>query len=123
MKRYDIILIGTGQATGTIVPELIKMKLKIGIVESDKTGGTCVNWGCTPTKTLIASARAAHMVRRGQDFGVEIKDFSINFGKVMERVNNIRFPDSQGFEAWLKKVTDFYHGVGFFIDDHTIKVG
>ncbi len=123
MKRYDIILIGTGQATGTILPELLKMKLKIGIVESDKTGGTCVNWGCTPTKTLIASARAAHMARRGQDFGVEIKDFSINFGKVMERVNNIRFPDSQGFEAWLKKVTDFYHGVGFFIDDHTIKVG
>ena len=87
MKTYDIVLIGTGQATGKILPELLNMNLNIGIVEADKTGGTCVNWGCTPTKTLVASARAAHMARRGRDFGVEITDFSINFGKVMERVN------------------------------------
>ena len=56
MKTYDIILIGTGQATGTILPELLKKKLKIAVIESDRTGGTCVNWGCTPTKTLVASA-------------------------------------------------------------------
>ena len=123
MKTYDIILIGTGQATGTILPDLLDLNFNIGIVESDKTGGTCVNWGCTPTKTLIASARAAHIARRGRDFGVDITDFSINFGKVMERVNNIRFPASAGFEAWLKKVTDFYHGQASFLDDHTIKVG
>ena len=49
MKKYDFILIGTGQATGTILPELLGKKLKIAVVESDKTGGTCVNWGCTPT--------------------------------------------------------------------------
>lgn len=122
MKKYDIILIGTGQATGTILPELLNMNFNIGIVESDKTGGTCVNWGCTPTKTLIASARAAHIARRGRDFGVEIRDFSINFMKVMERVNNIRFPASDGFEAWLKKVTGFYHGQASFLDGHTIKV-
>ncbi len=123
MKTYDIILIGTGQATGTILPELFNMNFNIGIVESDKTGGTCINWGCTPTKTLIAGARAAHIARRGRDFGVEITDFSIKFGKVMKRVNNIRFPASDGLEAWLKKVTDFYHGQASFLDGHTIKVG
>ena len=64
MKTFDIILIGTGQATGTILPGLLGMKLSIAVIESDKVGGTCVNWGCTPTKTLVASARAAHVARR-----------------------------------------------------------
>jgi len=69
MKKYDIILIGTGQATGIILPALLKKNLKICVIESEKTGGTCVNWGCTPTKTLIASSRDAFMVQRAFDFG------------------------------------------------------
>jgi pyruvate/2-oxoglutarate dehydrogenase complex dihydrolipoamide dehydrogenase (E3) component len=123
LKTYDIIIIGTGQATGTILPELLNMKLKIAVVESDKVGGTCVNWGCTPTKTLIASARAAHMARRGSDFGIDVTDITVDFGKIMKRVNDIRFPASDGFESWLKKVTDFYPGEASFLDEHTVKVG
>ncbi len=123
MKRYDIVLIGTGQATGTIIPELLKKDLSIAVIESDKTGGTCVNWGCTPTKTLIASARAAHMVRRSSDFGIEVQDFTIDFKKIMTRVNDIRIPSSEGFESWLKKVTDFYPCEASFVDNHTIRVG
>ena len=122
MKKYDFILIGTGQATGTILPELLKRKNTVAVIESDKTGGCCVNWGCTPTKTLIASARAAHMARRGRDFGVIINDISIDFSKVMERVNAIRNPGSANFESWLRKVTDYYSGEASFIDDHTIKI-
>jgi pyruvate/2-oxoglutarate dehydrogenase complex dihydrolipoamide dehydrogenase (E3) component len=63
------------------------------------------------------------MTRRGGDFGIETGDISINFKKVMERVNSIRNPASDGFESWLKKVTDFYHGEASFLDDHTIQVG
>ena len=74
MKTYDIILIGTGQATGTILPSLLEMKLSIAVIEPDKVGGTCINWGCTPTKTLVASARAAHVARRGADYGLDIDD-------------------------------------------------
>ncbi len=122
MKQYDIILIGTGQATGTILPELLKMKLQIAVVESDKVGGTCVNWGCTPTKTFVASARAAHMARRGSDFGVHAA-LTIDFKKVMERVNTIRYSASDGFKSWLKKVTDFYPGEASFLDEHSVKVG
>jgi pyruvate/2-oxoglutarate dehydrogenase complex dihydrolipoamide dehydrogenase (E3) component len=123
MKTYDIIIIGTGQATGTILPELLNMKLKIAVVESDKVGGSCVNWGCTPTKTLIASARAAHMARRGSDFGIDVTDSTVDFGKIMKRVNDIRLPASDGFESWLKKVTDFYPEEASFLDEHTLKVG
>lgn len=123
MKKYDFILIGTGQATGTILPELLRKKLKIAVVESDKTGGTCVNWGCTPTKTLVASARVAHMARRASEFGIDIENLSINFQKIMERVNGIRNPATEGFEAWLREVTDYYACEASFVDSHTVKVG
>jgi pyruvate/2-oxoglutarate dehydrogenase complex dihydrolipoamide dehydrogenase (E3) component len=98
------------------------MKLSIAVVESDKVGGTCVNWGCTPTKTLVASARAAHVARRGADYGVETGDVRVDFEKVMERVNNMRVPASAGFEGWLKQTTAFYRGEASFVDDHTVRV-
>jgi pyruvate/2-oxoglutarate dehydrogenase complex dihydrolipoamide dehydrogenase (E3) component len=123
MKSYDYILIGTGQATGAILPKLLKQKLKIAVVESDRVGGSCVNWGCTPTKTLVASARAAYMARRGKDFGISIPDFSIDFEAVMKRVNDLRIPSSDGFRTWLEKTVDFYPGTARFIDAHTVSVG
>jgi len=123
MKTYDIILIGTGQATGTILPELLKRDLKIAVAESDRVGGSCVNWGCTPTKTLIASARAAHMAHRGRDFGIVNPDVSVDFSAVMKRVNDMRIPASNGFRSWLEEVTDFYPGTARFTDDHTLDIG
>lgn len=123
MKTYDIVIIGTGQATGTILPELLNMKYKIAVIESDKVGGSCVNWGCTPTKTLIASARAAHIARRGSDFGINTADVTVDFGKVMDRVDAIRFPASDSFESWLNEVIDFFPGEASFLDNHKIKVG
>jgi len=125
MKTYDIILIGTGQATGTILPELLKRDLTVAVAESDRVGGSCVNWGCTPTKTLIASARAAHMARRGKDFGIlGLQDASpsVDFSAVMKRVNDMRIPASDGFQFWLEKDTDFYYGTASFIDDHTVEI-
>lgn len=58
MKNYDVILIGTGQATGTMLPVFLEMGKSVATVEKERAGGTCVNWGCTPTKTLVAGARA-----------------------------------------------------------------
>lgn len=123
MKEYDIILIGTGQATGTLIQEFVKKKLSIAVVEENRVGGSCVNWGCTPTKTMIAGARAAHMVRRSKDFGIEVSGMKTDFSKVMARVNDIRNTASSGFRSWLEKVTDFYPVHGEFLDDHTILAG
>jgi pyruvate/2-oxoglutarate dehydrogenase complex dihydrolipoamide dehydrogenase (E3) component len=66
MKHYDVIWIGTGQATGTIVPRLVQAGKRVAIAEGGRFGGSCVNYGCTPTKTMVASARVAHMARRGR---------------------------------------------------------
>ncbi|MEX2443997.1 MAG: mercuric reductase [Alkalispirochaeta sp.] len=123
MKHYDVIIVGTGQATGTILPDLLKENLSVATVEADRVGGTCVNWGCTPTKTLVASARAAHIVNRGAEFGIEISEKRVNFSRVMERVNGIRHSATSGFQSWLEKETDFYHGTGRFIDENTVAIG
>ena len=67
---YDAIIIGTGQAGPALAQRLTGAGMKIAIVERKLFGGTCINTGCTPTKTMIASARAIHVVRRAADFGV-----------------------------------------------------
>ena len=122
MKTYDVVIIGTGQATGTILPQLLKEGKRVAVVEEDRVGGSCVNWGCTPTKTLVASARAAYMVQRAQEFGIGTAPAKTDFSRVMERVNNIRDKGSKGFRAWLEDVTDFYPAHGSFVDAHTVRV-
>lgn len=122
MKSYDVILIGTGQATDLIISEFIKNKLSVAVVEGDKVGGTCVNWGCTPTKSLVASARVARMASRGADYGLEIAEIETDFTKLMERVNGIRNSASSGFRSWIEEATDFYPGWARFVDPHSILV-
>jgi len=125
MTKYDVIWIGTGQATGTIVPRLLKAGKTVAIVEGGRFGGSCVNYGCTPTKTIVASARAAHMARRGADFGVMTGEIHIDFDKVMARQNKLRHSASNGLERWLENMegADIYHAYGTFESQHTIRVG
>ena len=70
--RFDAIVVGTGQAGPPLAGRLTKAGWRVAIIERGRFGGTCVNYGCTPTKALLASARAAHMARRAADFGVAI---------------------------------------------------
>src|SRR5258705_13260726 len=70
MPEYDAIIVGAGQAGPALARRLTAVGMKVAIVERHKLGGTCVNTGCTPTKTLLASAYAAHMLQRGPDFGL-----------------------------------------------------
>ena len=125
MKKYDVIWIGTGQATGTVVPRLVNAGKTVALVEGGRFGGSCVNYGCTPTKTLVASARAAHVARRGADFGVMTGRIEIDFAKVMSRQNKIRHGASEGMEAWLRGMDNvtIYNQYGTFAGTHTIKVG
>ena len=69
MKSFNHIIVGTGQATGTLLARLIPTGESIAVIEGNKVGGTCVNFGCTPTKTMVASAKAIHQTRRGDFFG------------------------------------------------------
>ena len=71
MKKYDHIIVGTGQATGTLLGKLIPTGARIAVIEANKIGGSCVNYGCTPTKTMVASARNFHQAGRGAYYGFE----------------------------------------------------
>ncbi len=125
MKTYDIIWLGTGQSIGTLAPQISAAGKSLAIIEGGKFGGTCVNYGCTPTKTLVAGARTAFMVRRAGDFGVKVDDFYVDFEKAMERQKANRAKSSAGMEDWLTNMdgVDVYKAYGEFVDEHTIKAG
>jgi len=70
LRRYDAIVIGTGQSGPSLAVDLAKSGRQVAVVERHRFGGTCVNTGCIPTKALVASARVAHMMRRAAEYGV-----------------------------------------------------
>ncbi|MGB1250592.1 MAG: mercuric reductase [Candidatus Promineifilaceae bacterium] len=125
MKQYDVIWIGTGQATGTVVPRLVAAGKSVAIAEGGAFGGSCVNYGCTPTKTLVASARAAHMARRGPDFGIHTGEVTVDFEKVIGRANKIRHGGGKGMEGWLRGMdnVDVYGEFATFESANTVRVG
>src|SRR5215469_6824847 len=84
--KYDAIVIGTGQAGPSLAVRLAETGMKVAIIERKRFGGTCVNNGCIPTKTLIASARTAHVARRAGDYGVTIPgSIAVDMKKVKVR--------------------------------------
>ena len=85
MASYDAIIIGTGQAGPPLARRLAGTGMKVAIIERGRFGGTCVNTGCTPTKTLVASAYAAHLARRGGDYGFSTGDVKVDMKRVKAR--------------------------------------
>jgi len=88
-ERYDAIIIGSGQAGGPLSTALAGAGRTVAIIERKHVGGTCVNEGCTPTKTMVASARVAYLTRRGNDYGVEDGSVSVDMVKVRQRKRDI----------------------------------
>jgi pyruvate/2-oxoglutarate dehydrogenase complex dihydrolipoamide dehydrogenase (E3) component len=101
--RYDAVIIGAGQAGPPLAVRLAGAGRKVAIVERDQFGGTCVNTGCIPTKTLIASARVAHMARRAMEYGIGIDNsITVDMKRVKERKDAIVRSSIEGLEKWLK---------------------
>ena len=126
MKHFDAIIIGTGQAGPSLAAKLAGAGKKIAITERNLFGGTCVNTGCIPTKTLVASARAAYMARRASDFGVMIDgSITVDMKKVKARKDNLSGLSNTGLEKWLKNMKNctVYEGHARFEASHTIRVG
>ena len=124
--KYDAIIIGTGQAGPALAGRLAGAGMKVAIIERKRFGGTCVNNGCIPTKTLIASARAAHIARRGEEFGVTIEgSVSVDMKKVKARKDAVVRRSNEGLEQWLRGTENvaIYQGHGRFEDAHQVRVG
>ena len=103
IDKYDAIVIGTGQAGPSLAARLARAGQRVAIVERHQFGGTCVNTGCTPTKALVASARAAHMARRCADFGVEVEgSVRVDMKRVHARMREIADASTNGVTQWLE---------------------
>src|SRR6185503_19317474 len=82
---YDAIIIGTGQSGKPLAIALARAGWKVAAIEREHVGGTCINVGCTPTKTMVASARVAYLARRAKDYGVNASPVRVNMRRVIER--------------------------------------
>ncbi|HEX2228419.1 MAG TPA: mercuric reductase, partial [Candidatus Binatia bacterium] len=125
-STYDAIIIGTGQAGPSLAVRLANSGMKVAIIERKRFGGTCVNTGCIPTKTLVASARAAHIARSASDYGVMIGgSIAVDMKRVKERKDAVVRLSNEGLEKWLKNTANLtvYEGHGRFEDVHRVRVG
>src|SRR3954464_10393205 len=89
MKQYDAIIIGSGQGGTPLARKLANQGWKTALIEKDHVGGTCVNVGCTPTKTMVASAKVAYTVANARKYGVLAKANGINIKAVLSRKNEV----------------------------------
>jgi pyruvate/2-oxoglutarate dehydrogenase complex dihydrolipoamide dehydrogenase (E3) component len=123
--HFDAIVVGAGQAGPPLAGRLTAAGQRVAVVERKLIGGTCVNTGCIPTKTLVASAHAAHLARRGADFGVGTGAVSVDMGLVKARKDKIMLDDRKGLEDWLNGMDGctVIRGHARFIDPHTLRVG
>src|SRR3954469_11793924 len=116
-SRYDALIIGTGQAGPGLADRLTGAGMSVAVVERGLVGGTCVNTGCTPTKTMVASAYAAHLARRAADYGIELEGpVRVDMKRVAARKEAVSAASRQSLEQWLRTMPNciFYQGTARF---------
>ncbi|MBW0017950.1 MAG: FAD-containing oxidoreductase [Mycobacterium sp.] len=123
-EHFDAIIVGAGQAGPPLAGRLTAAGQRVAIVERKHIGGTCVNTGCIPTKTLVASAFAAQLARRSAEYGVGTGPTTVDMAKVKARKDGIMLEDRAGVEAWLDGMErcTVVRGHARFEDAHTLKV-
>ena len=122
--KFDAIIIGAGQAGPPLAGRLTAAGQTVAVIERKLVGGTCVNTGCIPTKTLVASAHAAQTARRGAEYGVGTGDVTVDMTKVKARKDKVMTDDREGVESWLEGMDNctLIRGHARFEDPHTIRV-
>ncbi|MEA9726982.1 FAD-containing oxidoreductase [Xanthomonas campestris] len=124
--RYDAIVVGAGQAGPSLAVRLAERGQRVAVIERHLVGGTCVNTGCMPTKTLVASARVAHLARRAADYGVRIAGpVEVDLPQVMARAHAISDAARTGVEQWLAQTpgVQLIRGHARFVAPDRLRVG
>ena len=124
MKTYDAIVIGSGQGGVPLATNFARLGWRVALLEEGQLGGSCINYGCTPTKTMIASARIAQAVKRGPDFGVHTGTVRIDMAEIVARKNAISGSFRSGIEDQVKNNPNLtlYRWHGRFAGPHDIEV-
>ncbi|RVC86502.1 pyruvate/2-oxoglutarate dehydrogenase complex dihydrolipoamide dehydrogenase, partial [Mesorhizobium sp. M2A.F.Ca.ET.017.03.2.1] len=125
-KAFDAIVIGAGQAGTPLAGRLNAAGMSVALIERKLIGGTCVNTGCIPTKTMVASAYAAHLARRAADYGVTVSGpVAVDYKAIKARKDKVSGASRMGLETWIagmEKCT-LYRGHARFESADTVRVG
>ena len=125
MTAYDAIIIGTGQAGPALARRIAGLGMQVAIIERGRFGGTCINTGCTPTKTMVASAYAAHVARRGADYGFSAGDVKVDMKRVKARKDHVVGLSNRGVEQSLKNLENcrVCEGHARFVSPREVQAG
>lgn len=124
MKTYDAIIIGSGQGGVPLATNLAELGRQVALIEKGQLGGSCINYGCTPTKTMVSSAHIAHYARVAPEFGIHTGKVQVNMAEIVARKNEIVGSFRSGIEDQVEnnpKLT-LYRGHGRFTAPHAIEV-
>jgi pyruvate/2-oxoglutarate dehydrogenase complex dihydrolipoamide dehydrogenase (E3) component len=122
-ENYDALIIGSGQAGGPLATALTAAGWKVALVEQEHVGGTCINVGCTPTKTMIASGRVAYLARRAADYGVQTGPISIDMQKIRQRKRDIVDSFRNGSQRRIETgKVDLIFGKAHFTGPHAVEI-
>ncbi|MBI3967790.1 MAG: mercuric reductase [Chloroflexi bacterium] len=123
-EQYDAIVIGSGQAATPLVRALAAAGRRTALIEREHVGGTCINEGCTPTKTMVASARVAYLARRAADYGVQTGNVTVDLARVRERKRAIVGSFREGSEHRIRQTegAELLRGEARFVGPKTIGV-
>ncbi|MFT5821107.1 MAG: pyruvate/2-oxoglutarate dehydrogenase complex dihydrolipoamide dehydrogenase (E3) component [Crocinitomix sp.] len=125
MKKFDAIIIGSGQAGTPLVFDLASRNKKVAFIEKNKVGGTCLNVGCTPTKTYVASARRMWDIAHSSDLGIDFKgEFKANMSQIKQRKDKLIKASTDGIEGGIEKNENitYYHGEAQFVSDYVVSI-
>lgn len=123
-QEFDAIIIGAGQGGKPLAVDLAGAGWKAALIEREHLGGTCVNTGCTPTKTMVASARVAHLAQRGESYGVQCSSIDIDMVKIRDRKRKIVESFRSGSEKLVEQTEGLtlFRGEGRFISEREVEV-
>jgi pyruvate/2-oxoglutarate dehydrogenase complex dihydrolipoamide dehydrogenase (E3) component len=123
-EKFDAIVIGTGQSGPSLAERMAREGMRVAVIERGKFGGTCVNTGCVPTKTLVASAYVAHMARRAAEYGVDAGLVKVDMRRVKARKDEIVAKSRDGVAGWMDglKNAKVYRGHARFEGPRSVRV-
>lgn len=122
IERYDLVVIGSGQCGNPLASAFHDAGRSVAVIERGAVGGTCVNFGCTPTKTLVASAEVANLARRAPEFGVHVRNVDVDMRAVVERKRSIVAASRKSSEKKFQNGIDLLRGSAFFTAPKHIRV-
>ncbi|MFQ6618472.1 MAG: FAD-dependent oxidoreductase, partial [Fidelibacterota bacterium] len=101
-KEYDVVIMGAGPGGYVAAIRAAQLRLNVALIERDKLGGICLNWGCIPTKALLRSADIFNFIKKSEDFGILAENISFNYSSIIKRSRSVAMRLSRGIEYLMK---------------------